>query len=235
MAHVTETEEITIPVAAGMLCGSLAIPPGAVGLVLFAHGSGSSRRSPRNWRVAEALQALGLATLLFDLLTETEGELDELTAQLRFDIPLLADRLVAATDWALEHRTTRGPPIGYFGASTGAAAALIAATLRPRPVRAIVSRGGRPDLAGDALPEVVAPTLLIVGGADPAVIELNREAMARMTAPVELEIVPGATHLFEEPGTLQRVAELAALWLRTHLEAKPRPAPSEPEPATSRR
>lgn len=223
MAHVTETEEITIPVAAGRLCGSLAVPPGAVGLVLFAHGSGSGRRSPRNWRVAEALQALGLGTLLFDLLTEREGKVDELTLHLRFDIGLLAERLVAATDWALENRVTRGLPIGYFGASTGAAAALVAATLRPRAVRAVVSRGGRPDLAGDALGAVEAPTLLIVGGADPQVLELNRAAMTRMRSPVELEIVPGATHLFEEPGTLARVAELAALWLRTHLEAKPRP------------
>ncbi|HUE97109.1 MAG TPA: dienelactone hydrolase family protein [Longimicrobiaceae bacterium] len=209
--------EVEIPVAGGLLQGRLAVPEDALGLVLFAHGSGSSRLSPRNRHVAETLERSGLATLLFDLLTEREEGVDRRTGSLRFDIGLLARRLREATDWVLEEPSLHGLPIGYFGASTGAAAALVAAAERPEVVRAVVSRGGRPDLAGPALPLAVAPTLLIVGGDDRTVIGLNREAERRMTAPVTIEIVPGASHLFEEPGTLDRAAELAAGWFRSHL------------------
>jgi len=201
---VAEVELDLAGVAAG---ATLSEPPGASGLVLFAHGSGSSRFSPRNRAVADVLHAAGFATLLVDLLPE-EGSVDR-----RFDIELLGERVTAAADWA----GRRGLPLGLFGASTGAAAALVAAAERPEVVRAVVSRGGRPDLAGDALPRVRAPTLLIVGGRDEVVLGLNREAMSRLRAETRLEIVPGATHLFEEPGTLERVAELARDWFLEHL------------------
>ena len=203
--------------ASGRLRGTLTIPDGAVGLVLFAHGSGSSRLSPRNRHVSEMLQDSGLATLLFDLLTEREEEVDSRTGSLRFDIGLLARRLREATEWVRREPALEGYAIGYFGASTGAAAALVAAAEAPGVVAAVVSRGGRPDLAGVALPLVAAPTLLIVGGDDREVIALNREAERRMVATVSVEIVPGAGHLFTEAGTLDRVAELAARWFRAHL------------------
>lgn len=215
-----ETREIEILTGAGALHGALTIPPGPAGVVLFAHGSGSSRLSPRNLKIAADLQDAGLATLLFDLLTEREEAEDCNDAHLRYDIGFLAGRLEAATDWALRDTPIRDLPIGYFGASTGAAAALIAAAASPEVVKAVVSRGGRPDLAGEALARVVAPTLLIVGGRDPAVLELNRQAMRQMPdSPVQLEIIPGATHLFEEPGALERVSTLAADWLCFHLGA----------------
>ena len=198
------------------LQGLLRVPRDARGIVLFAHGSGSGRLSPRNNFVAEQLGKAGLATLLFDLLTVEEEEIDEQTAELRFDIPLLTERLVAATEWARKEPTLRKFPVGYFGASTGAAAALMAAARVPS-IAAVVSRGGRPDLAGAALPKVRAATLLIVGGDDDQVIVLNRQAQARMTCEVKLEIVPGATHLFVEPGTLEQVAALAAGWFASHM------------------
>jgi dienelactone hydrolase len=201
--------EVTIPVGGGSLRGDLALPHGASGLVIFAHGSGSSRRSPRNRFVAGELWTGGLGTLLLDLLTPAEERVDAITREHRFDIGLLADRLVAAIDWSTSERSTRTAKVGLFGASTGAAAALVAAALRPDVVRAVVSRGGRPDLAGPALAAVHAPTLLVVGGDDEPVIELNRDAMSLVRAPVELEIVPGAGHLFEEPGALAEVARLA--------------------------
>jgi dienelactone hydrolase len=212
-------EERVVRVAAGMVTveGNLVVPEDAAGVVLFAHGSGSSRLSPRNRRVARALQERGLATLLIDLLTADEEAIDIETAHLRFDIGLLADRLAGATDWLIKQPESRDLRIGYFGASTGAAAALVAAALRPQSIGAVVSRGGRPDLAGDALPRVQAPTLLIVGGEDLAVIDLNREAYERLLCKRRLEIVPGATHLFEEPGTLETVARLAADWFLKHL------------------
>lgn len=202
---------------AATLEGTLAIPPGAQGMVLFAHGSGSSRHSPRKRFVAEVLRDAGLATLLIDLLTADEEALDRRTAELRFDIGLLARRLTGAADWLVTHDATRRLAIGLFGSSTGAAAALVTAAERPATIHAVVSRGGRPDLAGDALPRVSAPTLLIVGGNDSPVIELNRIAMARLRCPHELVIVPGATHLFEEPGALEQVARLAAQWFARHL------------------
>ena len=192
--------------------GTLVAPEEARGIVLFAHGTGSSRFSPRNRFVAEQLNAAGLATLLIDLLTAEEEQAERLTGHLRFDIDLLAERLLAATD-----AEESGLPLGYFGASTGAAAALVAAAERPERVRAVVSRGGRPDLAGEALRRVRAPTLLIVGGDDRQVLELNRLALARLEAEAELEIVPGATHLFEEPGALEQVAQLARAWFERHL------------------
>ena len=201
----------------GQIAGDLLMPPAAGGLVVFAHGSGSSRFSPRNRMVAEALQTEGIATLLLDLLTTAEEEVDLRTRELRFDIPLLAERTVAAVDEVGGRPETRDIPVGIFGASTGAAAALIAAAERPSAVRAVVSRGGRPDLATDALPAVAASTLLIVGGRDDVVIGLNREASARMTCRREIAIVPGATHLFEEPGALEEVARLAAAWFVRYL------------------
>jgi dienelactone hydrolase len=200
-----------------MLTGDLAMPAGPRGLILFAHGSGSSRASPRNRMVAGRLQRAGLATLLFDLLTPVEAEMDAVTGHLRFDVALLAERLINATDWCRRQPDTRGLPFGYFGASTGAAAALIAAAERPAVVGAIVSRGGRPDLAGSALRRVAAPTLLIVGGNDTPVLELNRLAIEQLAVESRLEIVPGATHLFEEPGALEEVAELARRWFERHL------------------
>jgi putative phosphoribosyl transferase len=199
--------------------GDLQVPDDATGVVLFAHGSGSSRHSTRNRFVARELQAVGLATLLIDLLTSEEEAVDQHTGHLRFDIPLLAERLVAATHWLGNDPSTRSLKIGYFGASTGAAAALVAASDEPDRVGAVVSRGGRPDLAGDALPRVRAPTLLIVGGRDLTVLELNRAAMALMRTEVRLEIVPGATHLFEEPGALEAVAHLARDWFLRHLHS----------------
>ena len=188
-------------------------------MVLFAHGSGSSRHSPRNRAVAAALQDAGMATLLIDLLTADEERIDSSTGHLRFDIGLLARRLVAVLDWLEARADTGALGTGLFGASTGGGAALVAAADRPRRVRAVVSRGGRPDLAGRALARVLAPTLLIVGGEDVPVLAMNREAMAQMTAPVRLEIVPGASHLFEEPGALDRVSVLASEWFVRYLAA----------------
>jgi putative phosphoribosyl transferase len=216
-------ENVAVPIQAGevMLAGDLGIPAKAQGIVLFAHGSGSSRFSPRNRFVAQVLQTGGLATLLFDLLTAEEEEIDLRTRHLRFDIGLLANRLVATTDWVLQQPTTRHLKIGYFGSSTGAAAALIAATQRANAVAAVVSRGGRPDLAMPALPQVKAPTLLIVGGNDFPVIQMNEQALAQLSAEAKLEIVPGASHLFEEPGTLEVVARLARDWFQEHLSQKP--------------
>lgn len=208
----TDAHVVRVPAGQAVLEGSLAIPDGAEGIVLFAHGSGSSRHSPRNLFVATTLQKSGLATLLLDLLTPEEEAADLRTRHLRFDIELLAQRLVNTTDWLARERDTSNLPIGYFGASTGGGAALVAAALRPEAVHAVVSRGGRPDLAGDALPKVRAPTLLIVGGNDAPVIGMNETAMARMRSDVRLEIVPGASHLFEEPGTLEEVARLAGDW-----------------------
>lgn len=198
--------------------GNLVIPYSAIGIVLFAHGSGSSRYSPRNRYVAEVLQQAGLATLLLDLLTLEEEEIDLRTRHLRFDIGLLASRLVGATDWLLQNPDTQQLKIGYFGASTGAGAALVAAAKRGEVVKAIVSRGGRPDLAGSALPEVKAPTLLIVGGDDLPVIAINEDAMAQLHSIKRLEIVPGATHLFAEPGKLTAVANLAREWFTHYLK-----------------
>lgn len=212
--------EQVVRVAAGgvELEGNLVVPADARGVVLFAHGSGSSRHSSRNRFVARELQAAGLGTLLIDLLTAQEEAVDVRTAHLRFDIGMLADRLVGATDWLGDREETRHLPLGYFGASTGGGAALVAAAERPEAVGAVVSRGGRPDLAGEALPHVRASTLLIVGGEDVPVIGMNRDAMARMgNAEVALEIVPGATHLFEEPGKLEEVARLARDWFLRHL------------------
>lgn len=210
-----EERSVAIPADNGVLDGELIFSPDADGIILFAHGSGSSRFSPRNRFVAEQLQQAGFATLLFDLLTEAEDQL----YPNRFDIPLLTHRLLAATRWVENDRTLAQLPMGYFGASTGAAAALAAAAAIPR-VRAVVSRGGRPDLALTELPDVRAATLLIVGGEDDDVIRLNRKALACLTAPKRLEIVPGATHLFEEPGTLNQVAQLAAGWFRRYLVSR---------------
>ncbi len=212
-------EERTVRVHAGevVLDGDLAVPPGASGIVLFAHGSGSSRHSPRNRYVAGLLQAGGLATLLVDLLTPDEEAVDLRTAHLRFDIGMLAERLVGATDWLAAQPATSALRVGYFGASTGGGAALVAAAERPRAVHAVVSRGGRPDLAGAALPRVLAPTLLIVGERDTPVIGMNEAALERLECVKRLEIVPGATHLFEEPGALEVVARLARDWFERYL------------------
>ena len=219
-AEGSNVEERPVRVSADRvgLEGNLAFPGSARGVVLFAHGSGSGRHSPRNRYVARALREAGLATLLVDLLTEEEEEVDLRTRHLRFDIGLLAQRLVGATKWLAQNSDTRNLRIGYFGASTGAAAALVAAAEHPKPVGAIVSRGGRPDLAGPALPRVAAPTLLIVGGNDFPVIDMNQEALEQMRTEKRLEIVPGATHLFEEPGALEQVARLAAGWFVRHLD-----------------
>jgi dienelactone hydrolase len=210
-------EAVEIPAGAVTLKADLRVPPGPKGLVIFAHGSGSSRFSTRNRQVAEFLGRRAFATLLLDLLTSEEEAIDIQTAEYRFDIPRLGPRVSAAADWAGNRPDLRALRIGCFGASTGAAAALIAAAERPTTIAAVVSRGGRPDLAGDALRHVDAPTLLIVGGYDEPVIELNRDAMRQMHAHVELEIVPGATHLFEEPGTLEQVSSLAAAWFESYL------------------
>jgi putative phosphoribosyl transferase len=209
-------EAMRITVDGVALDGDLARPPGGGGVVLFAHGSGSSRHSPRNRRVAEHLQRAELGTLLLDLLTADEEQLDLRSRELRFDIGLLARRLVGAIDW-LTARFGGERRVGLFGASTGAAAALVAAAERPSPVAAVVSRGGRPDLAGPALERVMAPTLLIVGGADTQVLTLNRQAAGRLAAPHRLEVVPGAGHLFEEPDALEEVARQAAAWFVTYL------------------
>jgi putative phosphoribosyl transferase len=212
-----EPREVRLSLPGVELEGSLTLPEEATGLVLFAHGSGSSRHSPRNRYVAEILQYAGLATLLMDLLTRDEDTVDQFTRQFRFDIDLLADRLTGAIDWLEGQPETRELPIGLFGASTGAAAALQAAAARPCRVRAVVSRGGRPDLAGEALAHVQAPTLLIVGAADTPVIPLNDVALRQMAAPAEMTLVPGASHLFEEPGTLPVASALARNWFVRHL------------------
>src|SRR5712672_3839858 len=225
VAQTIEERLIRVPAGAVTLEGNLTLPEQSRGIVLFAHGSGSSRHSPRNRYVARVLNEAKLATLLIDLLTLHEEVIDTRTAHLRFDIDLLAERLVDATDWLTQFPDTKNFPIGYFGASTGAAAALAAAALRPDPVGAIVSRGGRPDLAGAALIRVRAPTLLIVGGEDVQVIELNRAALAQLRCEKQLVIVPGATHLFEEPGALDVVAQLACDWFERHLISD-RDAPS---------
>ena len=208
-----------VRIKAGMveLEGELALPDSPVGLVLFAHGSGSSRHSPRNRYVARALQEGRLGTLLMDLLTPAEDQIDSRTAELRFNVELLSERVIAAVDWAVSHPALQGLNVGLFGASTGAAAALVAAAARPTEVSAMVSRGGRPDLAGAALPQVRAATLLIVGGSDPTVLELNREALRQLRGEKELRIVPGATHLFEEPGALEEVSRVAQEWFQRHL------------------
>jgi len=209
--------EVSIVAGKVTLDGTLAIPRGAGGIVLFAHGTGSSRHSPRNRYVAGVLQSRGVATLLFDLLTRKEESVDEWTAELRFDIPFLAERLLEATRWVLRQPETNALKIGYFGASTGAAAALVAAARMPEAVAAVVSRGGRPDLAEDFLGSVQAPTVLIVGGEDEPVIGMNQSAFEKLRgAEKKLVIVPGATHLFEEPGALEEVARLAAEWFAAH-------------------
>jgi len=212
--------EIQIPAGEAALAGNLTIPDQAKALVLFAHGSGSSRNSPRNQFVARTLNAAGLATLLFDLLTPEEERVDLYSREHRFNIGLLAERLVHATKWARKEKQTADLPIGYFGSSTGGAAALVAATELPNDIAAVVSRGGRPDLAGDALPKVIAPTLLIVGGEDHVVIELNEQARTQMRCEVKIEIIPGATHMFEEPGALEQVAKMAGDWFVKHPAAK---------------
>ena len=212
-------QALTIAAQGVSLDGDLSIPPHATGLVAFAHGSGSSRRSPRNRQVAEALHQRRLATLLFDLLTPDEVEVDDATRHLRFDIGFLATRLIGVTDWMATQAILAHLPVGYFGASTGAAAALVAAANRPAVVRAVVSRGGRPDLAMPILDRVQAPTLLIVGGADDDVIPLNERAYRQLKSPKELVLVDRATHLFEEPGALEQVARLAADWFERHLSS----------------
>jgi putative phosphoribosyl transferase len=219
VVHGTAQREaaIEIPADGVLLEGDLIKPPDARGLVVFAHGSGSGRFSPRNRAVSQMLVEAGLATLLMDLLTAAEEAVDLRTRRLRFDIPLLGRRVIAAVDWLADDATTKKLAVGCFGASTGAAAALIAAAERPDRVLAVVSRGGRPDLAGDALRRVTAPTLLIVGGNDYEVLRLNRQALQALPGKARLEVVPGATHLFEEPGALARVAELARDWFVRHL------------------
>jgi pimeloyl-ACP methyl ester carboxylesterase len=219
VAQTVEEQLVRIPAGTVTLAGSLTLPEQAQAIVLFAHGSGSSRFSPRNRYVARLLNEAKLATLLVDLLTVHEEVIDARTARLRFDIDLLAERLVDATDWLTEFPDTKHLRIGYFGASTGAAAALAAAAIRPDVVNAVVSRGGRPDLAGAALTRVQAATLLIVGENDGQVIELNRAALAELRCEKQLVIVPGATHLFEEPGALDVVAQLARDWFEQHLIA----------------
>jgi putative phosphoribosyl transferase len=212
--------DVRIPAGPAVLEGNLIMPDNTTALVLFVHGSGSSRHSPRNQFVARQLNYAGLATLLFDLLTPEEELLDMRTAEHRFNITLLAERLIHATKWAQQQKQTRDLRIGYFGSSTGGGAALVAAAELPDDVDAIVSRGGRPDLAGDALPKVKTPTLLIVGGEDHVVIELNEQARRQMLCEVKLEIIPGATHLFEEPGALERIAALASDWFTNHIDTK---------------
>jgi putative phosphoribosyl transferase len=208
---------VRIPVGKATIEGNLMVPSEARAVVLFAHGSGSSRFSPRNKYVAKTLNKAGIATFLIDLLTKEEEEIDTYTAQFRFDIGLLANRLIGATLWLKKNPATRNLVLGYFGASTGAAAALIVAAKLPEDVKAVVSRGGRPDLALDYIPEVKAPTLFIVGGNDLVVIDLNKKAMKSFSAEKKLEIVPGASHLFEEPGKLEEVAKLAIKWFSKYL------------------
>lgn len=212
--------DISIPIDTIQLNGILTIPKKAKSIVLFAHGSGSSRFSTRNNQVARALNQVNIATLLFDLLTKQEESVDIYTREYRFDIPMLADRLVKVTKWLLNDPSYNKLAIGYWGSSTGAAAALIAAAIHKEKIKAVVSRGGRPDLADDYLSQVVSPTLLIVGSLDTEVIELNRQAKMQMTAPTELVLVPGATHLFEEPGTLEEMTELARDFFIKHLCAQ---------------
>lgn len=216
----THSRTVQVPVGRFSLDGELVIPARPIGVVVFAHGSGSSRHSPRNRFVARALERRGLATVLIDLLTPAEEAVDDRTGEHRFDLTLLSERLVRVVDWLRQRPDTKGLPIGLFGASTGGGAALMAAAARPDDILAVVSRGGRPDLAGQALRHVFAPTLLIVGGLDTPVIQMNRDAMNAMGPDVLLEIVPGASHLFEEPGTLDRVAQLAADWFAGHLEPR---------------
>jgi len=216
-AQALADRTVTVDAHGVTLEGTLGIPAEARGIVLFAHGSGSSRFSSRNRYVASELRDAGLATLLLDLLSSAEEQVDLVTRHLRFDIPLLAARLVDTIDWLSANATTAELPVGLFGASTGGGAALAAAADRPKRVSAVVSRGGRPDLAGEALARVQAPTLLLVGGRDEPVIELNEQARARMHAEAELVIVPSATHLFEEPGALEQVAALAREWFLRHL------------------
>lgn len=226
--------EIELILEPGIRLGAtLAIPGEARGIVLFAHGSGSGRSSRRNRSVAGSLQDVGLATLLMDLLTPGEEEAERFTKHLRFDIELLAERLVQAVRWVSRQEETGSLPVGLFGASTGAAAALVAAAREPEAVAAVVSRGGRPDLAAGSLPEVRAPTLLVVGGADEVVLDLNRDALTLLRCEKRLEIVPRATHLFEEPGALEQVATLAADWFLAHLAQAQRPWSPEPAPSTT--
>jgi putative phosphoribosyl transferase len=213
-------ETVRLPIGGrAHLEGELRIPTAASGVVLFAHGSGSSRHSPRNQSVAHVIREAGVGTFLFDLLTRAEEAQDDLTGELRFDIEFLAQRLLAVTDWLHNYFASRKVNVGYFGASTGGGAALLAAARLGPEVRAVVSRGGRPDLAGDALPLVQSPTLLVVGGADYQVLELNQAAFAQLRCEKELKVIPKATHLFEEPGTLDQVAALAAAWFRNHFES----------------
>ena len=226
-ARITQSVSYERPVSIGLvkatLEGNLGLPPHPCGIVLFAHGSGSSRHSPRNRFVAETLQSHGIATLLMDLLTASEEEIDRRTSQLRFNIRLLAKRLAGATTWTLRQPDLRGLNVGYFGASTGAAAALVAAAQLTGTVAAVVSRGGRPDLAGDALGSVIAPTLLIVGGYDGPVIDLNQQALAELgCSEKKMIVIPGATHLFEEPGALEEVARVASEWFSDHFALKRR-------------
>jgi putative phosphoribosyl transferase len=222
MAPEALKEGVRIAVGRVAVDADLQVPDRATGLVVFAHGSGSSRFSRRNRAVAVALESAGFGTLLLDLLTPDEESVDERTREYRFDIDMLGERVVGAIDWMRTRPDLRDLPVALFGASTGAAAALIAAAARPDAVRAVISRGGRPDLADRALPNVQAPTLLIVGGHDEPVIEMNRDAMRRMRAPVELEIIPGATHLFEERGALEQVTRLAIDWCHRHLREQTR-------------
>lgn len=219
MPNETSVQEVVVQVGEIGLPAFLTVPPAAKGLVAFVHGSGSSRFSSRNRFVAEVLNGGGLATLLFDLLTPDENTIDMVTAELRFDIPMLGERTVATVDWLAARAALANLPLGLFGASTGVAAALHAAAERPERVRAVVSRGGRPDLAMADLPRVQAPTLLIVGARDFPVIEMNQEAARQLQAPWELAIIEGATHLFEEPGTLEQAAALARDWFLRHLPA----------------
>ena len=216
-----EAREVRIPAGQAALAGTLALPAEATGIVLFAHGSGSSRHSPRNIYVAKELGRAGIATLLFDLLTRSEEEVDRHTAEHRFDIDLLAERLAQGTRWISTQEDLRDLRVGYFGASTGSAAALVAASTLDRRIDAIVSRGGRPDLAGSAvLARITAPTLFIVGGNDEVVLELNGRAYQQLSCKKHLSIVPGASHLFEEPGTLEAVAHLASNWFAEHLDGQ---------------
>lgn len=217
MSDLPKTHYVTIPLEDGTLEGDLTIPQRATGIVLFAHGSGSSRLSPRNQFVAQTLNKAGLATLLFDLLTRQEEVIDNITAEYRFDIELLTNRLIQSTDWAVENHETKNLNIGYFGSSTGAAAALLAGAQRPKKIKAIVSRGGRADLAERGLKNVQAPTLLIVGGHDYTVIQMNEFALDKLTCIKELLIIPGATHLFEEPGKLEEVSLAATEWFKKYL------------------
>lgn len=214
---IHQENDLKIPVGNVVLMGNLNLPSDSKGVVLFAHGSGSGRFSPRNQYVAKEFNKAKIGTLLFDLLTSGEEEEDIMTAEYRFDIPLLANRLIGATEWLKKDPLARTCSFGYFGASTGAAAGLIAAAKLPNDVAAVVSRGGRPDLAADYLSQVKAPTLLLVGGSDIEVIELNREAMEQMTVVKKLVIIPGATHLFEEPGTLEEVAKISTSWFLRYL------------------